>query len=84
MTTTDVGGISAQQLRSYIERIERVKEEKAGLTADVRDLYASAKSDGFDPRIMRALIRLRKLTKEDRQEQDELMALYSAALGMAE
>lgn len=81
---SDVGGIAAEQLRSYIERIERLEEEKAGLAADVRDIYAEAKGTGFDTKIMRQILRLRKLEKEDRQEQEELLDLYKQALGMLE
>lgn len=81
---SDVGGIAAEQLRSYIERIERLEEEKAGLAADIRDIYAEAKGTGFDTKIMRQILRLRKLEKEDRQEQEELLDLYKQALGMLE
>jgi len=80
----DVGGIAADQLRSVIERIERLEEEKAGIAADIRDIYAEAKGNGFDIKIIRQIIRLRKMEKADRQEQEELLELYKAALGMAE
>lgn len=81
---TDVGGIAAEQLRSYIERIERIHEERDGLAADVRDIFAEAKGTGFDTRIMREILRLRRMEKEDRQEHDELLDLYRQALGMLE
>lgn len=81
---SDVGGIAAERLRSFIERIERLEEEKAGLSADIRDVYAEAKGTGFDAKIMRQIIRLRKMAKEDRQEQEELLDLYKQALGMLE
>lgn len=78
----DIGGITAGQLRQYIERIERLEEEKAGLTSDIRDVYAEAKANGFDPKTMRQVVRLRKLDKADREEQETLLDLYKAALGM--
>ncbi len=81
---TDVGGITAEQLRAYIERIERLEEEKAALAADVRDVYAEAKGNGFDVKIMRQVIRLRKLDSEDRTEQEALLDLYLRALGMGD
>jgi len=80
---TDVGGITAEQLRSYIERIERLEEEKAAIAADVREVYAEAKSSGFDVKIMRQVLRLRKLDHDDRSEQEALLDLYKRALGMA-
>ena len=81
---TDVGRITAEQLRSYIERIERLEEEKADIAADVREVYAEAKSNGFDVKIMRQVLRLRKLDHDDRSEQEALLDLYKRALGMAE
>ena len=78
----DVGGIAGDQLRSYIERIERLEEEKAALAADIRDVFAEAKGNGFDVKIMRQAIRLRKLDKDDRDEQEALLDLYMRALGM--
>ncbi len=80
---TDVGGIGAEQLRSYIERIERLEEEKAALTADIREVYAEAKGNGFDTKTMRQVVRLRKLDSADREEQEELLDLYKRALGLA-
>lgn len=79
---TDVGGVAADRLRSLIERIERLEEEKRGLAADVKDVYAEAKSAGFDTKIMRQIVRLRKMEDHDRKEQDELLDLYRQALGM--
>ena len=80
----DVGGIAADRLRSFVERIERLEEEKAGLAADIKDVFAEAKSAGFDVKIMRQIVRLRRLEAADRREQDELLELYRRALGMAE
>lgn len=78
------GGIGAERLRSFIERIERLEEEKAALTADIREVYAEAKGEGFDTKVMRQVIRLRKMDREDRQELEELLDLYKSALGMVE
>jgi uncharacterized protein (UPF0335 family) len=78
----DVGGIAADRLRSFIERIERLEEERKSLGADLRDVYAEAKSAGFDTKIMRQIVRIRKLDSADRQEQEELIDLYKQALGM--
>jgi uncharacterized protein (UPF0335 family) len=81
---TDVGGVAADQLRSYIERVERLEEEKAGIAADIKDVFAEAKGNGFDVKTMRQIIRLRKLEEIDRQEQETLLDLYKRALGMLE
>ncbi|MDP6174087.1 MAG: DUF2312 domain-containing protein, partial [Rhodospirillales bacterium] len=64
------------------ERIERLEEEKAALTADIREVYSEAKGNGFDARILRQVIRLRKMDKTDRREQEELLDLYMRALEM--
>ena len=80
----DVGGIAADRLRSFIERIERLEEEKAALTADIREVFAEAKSNGFDTKIMRQVVRLRKMESADREEQELLLDLYKRALGMSE
>lgn len=76
----DVGGIAAGQLRSLIERIERLEEEKATLAMDIREVYAEAKAVGFDPKIMRQVVRLRKMERADRQEQEALLDLYMDAV----
>jgi len=78
----DVGGIAADQLRQIVARIERLEEEKAGLAADIRDVYAEAKGNGFEVKVLRQIIRLRKLDKAELQEQDALLDLYMHALGM--
>lgn len=77
-----VGGVAADQLKSIIERVERLEEEKAGLAADVRDVFAEAKGNGFDVKILRQIIKLRKLETSERDEQEHLLDLYKAALGM--
>ena len=69
---TEVGGIATDRLRSLIERIERLEEEKKALGGDIRDIYAEAKSAGFDVKIMRTIIKLRKMNASDREEQEYL------------
>ena len=78
----DVGGIAATQLRSFVDRIERLEEEKKGIADDIKDLYSEAKGQGFDVKVLRKIISLRKKSKEDRQEEEELLELYKSALGM--
>ncbi|WP_417317332.1 DUF2312 domain-containing protein [Emcibacter sp.] len=80
---TEAGGIAADALRSYIERIERLEEEKANLAADIKDVYSEAKATGFDVKIMRQIVRLRKMEEHDRQEMEALLDTYTHALGMA-
>lgn len=80
---TDVGGIASERLRAIIERIERLEEEKAALADDIREIFLEAKSAGFDVRILRQVIRLRKLDSSDRQEQEAILDLYKRALDMA-
>ena len=80
---SEVGGVSGDRLRSFIERIERLEEEKATITVDIREVYAEAKATGFDPKIMRQIVRLRKMELDDRQEQEALLDVYKSALGMA-
>ncbi len=80
--STDVGGVAAEQLQSLIMRIERLEEDKANLLADIREVYAEAKNQGFDVKIMRQLIRLRKMEEHDYREQEEILDLYKRALGM--
>jgi uncharacterized protein (UPF0335 family) len=75
-------GFAAGQLKSLVERIERLEEEKATLTADIREVYAEAKGHGFDTKIMRQVVRLRKLETSDLQEQEAVLELYLSALGM--
>ena len=79
---TEVGGIAADRLRSFIERIERLEEEKKGIMDDIKDIYAEAKGTGFDTKIMRQIIRIRKMESNDRQEMEALLDLYKSALGI--
>ena len=79
---TEVGGIASDRLRSLIERIERLEEEKKALSEDIRDIYAEAKSAGFDVKIMRTIIKLRKMNHADRDEQEFLLDTYRKALNV--
>lgn len=79
---TDIGGVAADHLRSYIERIERLEEEKKGIADDIKDIFAEAKGTGFDVKAMRAILRLRKMDKADREEEEYMVELYRQALGM--
>ena len=78
----DVGGIAGERLRSLIERIERLEEEKRTLSADIKEVYSEAKGTGFDTKIMRQIIRIRKMDKDDLDEQETLLDVYKRALGM--
>ena len=80
---TIVGGIAADQLRSIIERIERLEEEKAALAADVREVFAEAKGNGYDVKALRQIIKIRKMDASERQEQEAMLDVYMHALGMA-
>lgn len=79
---TRTGGVAADRLRSIIERIERLEEEKKALASDIKDIFAEAKSAGFDIKALRTLISLRKKEPAEVEEQDALVALYRQALGM--
>ena len=74
--------IAADQLRLFIERLERLEEEKKGMADDIRDVYAEAKSVGYDTKTMRKVVRLRKMEKHARDEAAELLQMYCSALGM--
>ncbi|MCH5201895.1 MAG: DUF2312 domain-containing protein [Oscillospiraceae bacterium] len=78
----EVGGIDVQRLQSLIERIERLEEEKQGIASDIRDVYAEAKSAGYDTKTIRAVIKLRKLNNADKDEQDTLLETYRNALNV--
>lgn len=82
MSDTEVGGIAVDRLRSLIERIERLNEEKAALESDTRDIFAEAKSAGFDVKIMREIIKLRKQNAAERDENDFLLETYRKALDL--
>ena len=81
---SNLEGNARQQLRVFVERIERMEEEKAALAADIREIYSEAKGVGFDAKVLRQVVRLRKQDANERQEQEALLDLYLHALGMAE
>ena len=82
MTLIPGSGAGAEQLTQFSERIERLEEEKRALMADIRDVYSEAKGTGFDPKIMRQLVKMRAMDRELLQEQDELLETYRAAVGL--
>jgi uncharacterized protein (UPF0335 family) len=78
----DIGGIAADRLRTFVERIERLEEEKAAITADIREVYSEAKGTGFNAKILRQIVRLRGLDQADRREQEAMLELYKRALDL--
>ncbi len=78
----EVGGIATDRLRSLIERIEKLEEDKKEISTDIREVFAEAKSAGFDVKIMRAILKLRKMDAADRDEQEFLLETYRKALDM--
>jgi uncharacterized protein (UPF0335 family) len=78
----NTGTVAAGQLRALIERIERLEEEKQTIAADIREVYAEAKANGFDTKVMRQVVKLRKQDAAERQEQEAILDLYMQALGM--
>ena len=78
----DVGGIAGERLRSFIERVERLEEEKRTLAEDIKEVFAEAKGTGFDTKIMRQIIKIRRMDKDDLDEQETLLDIYMRALGM--
>lgn len=76
------GGVAGDILRAYVERIERLEEEKKALAADIREVYAEAKGNGYDPKIMRKLVAMRRMDQADRREEEELLEVYRRAIGM--
>ncbi len=79
MTQTE--GVAADKLRSFIERIERLEEDKAAISEDIKEVFAEAKGEGYDTKVMRQVIRLRRMESHDRQEMEAVLDLYLAALG---
>jgi uncharacterized protein (UPF0335 family) len=75
--------VAADQLKAFIERIERLEEEKAGISGDIKDVYAEAKGNGFDTKVLRKIIAIRKRDYAERQEEEAILELYMQALGMA-
>lgn len=78
----DVGGVAGARLKSFIERIERLEEEKSAIADDIKDVYAEAKGTGFDSKTIRKIVSLRKLDIEKRREADDMLELYKSAIGM--
>ena len=78
----DIGGVSGKRLRGYLDRIERLEEEKKGIADDIKDIYAEAKGVGFDAKILRKVYMLRKMNTDKRREEEELLDLYKAAVGI--
>ena len=79
---TDAGGVAGERLRTIIERIERLEEEKKALSEDIREIYSEAKGAGFDVKVIRQLVRLRKMDATDRSEMEQVLDVYKRALGM--
>lgn len=78
----DVNGVAGDRLKQYLERIERLTEEKQGIADDIKDVYQEAKSAGFDTKIMKMIVRLRKMATDKRNEEQHLLELYKSAIGL--
>lgn len=76
------GGVAGGQLRSVVERIERLEEEKKAIATDIKEVYAEAKGNGFDTKVLRKIVRMRKVDRAEREEEQALIEVYMAALGM--
>ena len=81
--TVSTESVAQDQLRAFIERIERMEEEKRAISDDIKEIYAEAKGNGFDTKVLRQIVRIRKQDHAERMEQEALLELYMAALGMA-
>jgi len=81
--TRETGGVSGKRLVSFIERIERLDEEKDNLMEDIREVYGEAKATGFDVKTMRKIVKLRKMDTEKRSEEDDLLNVYKEAVGIS-
>lgn len=82
MAKAKVGGVAVEQLRSIVQRVEKLEEDKAALAADIRDVFAEAKGNGFDVKAIRGVLKLRKMDAADREEQELVLDTYCRALGM--
>lgn len=80
--TVSVDAVAQDQIRAFVERIERMEEEKASVAADIKEIFAEAKGNGFDTKALRRVIKLRKMDQGEREQQDALVDLYMVALGM--
>lgn len=83
MATVSPDSVAQDQLRAFIERIERLEEEKAAIAEDIKEVYAEAKGSGFDTKVLRKIVSIRKQDHNERMEQEALLELYMTALGMA-
>ena len=81
--TVSSDSVAQDQIRAFIERIERMEEEKRAIADDIKEIYAEAKGNGFDTKVLRQIVRIRKQDASERMEQEALLELYMAALGMA-
>ena len=79
---SQVGGIAGEALKQYVDRIERLEEEKKGIAADIKDVYAQAKATGFDVKTLRKVIQRRRIERAELEEQEQLIDLYENALGI--
>ena len=82
-TVETSGGVAADRLRSFIERVERLEEDKKAIMEDMKEVYAEAKGEGYDTKVMRQIVRIRKMDRAERQEQEAILELYLSALGEA-
>ncbi|MDB5511758.1 MAG: hypothetical protein JWR08_1241 [Enterovirga sp.] len=76
-------GVAAEELKQFVERIERLEEEKAGIAGDIKDVFAELKGRGFDSKAVRSILRIRKKDSDERKEEEAILELYMQALGMA-
>ena len=76
-------GVAADELKQFVERIERLEEEKAGISGDIKDVFAELKGRGFDTKAVRSILRIRKKDHAERQEEEAILELYMQALGMS-
>lgn len=83
MSTASPDSVAQDQIKAFIERIERLREEKDAITGDIREVYAEAKGNGFDTKVLREIVRIRRLDHAERMEHEALLELYMTALGMA-
>lgn len=83
MATVSPDSVAQDQLRAFVERIERMEEEKKAISDDIKEIYAEAKGNGFDTKVLRQIVRIRKQDHAERMEQEALLELYMSALGMA-
>lgn len=81
--TVSTDSVAQDQIRAFIERIERMEEEKKAIADDIKEIYAEAKGNGFDTKVLRQIVRIRKQDHNERMEQEALLELYMAALGMS-